>query len=360
MASCSIIGGTAATKTAAGAGRVSSDAANRKKMFFTTSDLLDRMNSSIAEANPDSIPGAESSGGFELQRKMPDGSYRRAEESERAAADFQAKMKQASMAIAGYDPPKKIKWAKCQRQEGNALFVQGNYKEAMDVYLTCLVAMDQSSASDKENSGRNNSGLGDSDELLDIQIEKEIKLPVLLNLALSAIKIGMLSKAEEFCDFAIDTDSGRQSVKAYFRRGSVRMLMGHYVTAGSDLDKALELNYAKMSECEDGCNSENEENVILREKQRLRRLVNQADKNRRLQKTAMQKLFKSTESNNSTPSLYPELKGPILQNEEYQPSWFEWYMHMIGRCAQKMYDIIGDEEENEAVDVEADVKEKKL
>jgi len=132
----------------AAAGRNISNADNGEgKMFFTTSDLIERMNSAVKDANVD-VPKADSeSRGFELQRKMPDGSYRRAEKSETAAADFQAKMKQASEMIANLNPQQKIEWAKYQRKEGNALFEKGDYTEAMDVYLTCLVAMDQSPAS---------------------------------------------------------------------------------------------------------------------------------------------------------------------------------------------------------------------
>ena len=65
-----------------------------KKMFFTTSDLIKRMNSAMTSADPNENDSDRP--GFELQRKMPDGSYRRAEESEVAAADFQAKLKQVS------------------------------------------------------------------------------------------------------------------------------------------------------------------------------------------------------------------------------------------------------------------------
>lgn len=322
------MGGTAVTENGAAAGGANTHAAD-KKMFFTTSDLLDRMNAAIADATAESSADAEPPGGFELQKKMPDGSYRRAEESDRAAADFQAKMKQASAMIGSYAPQRKIAWAKSQRREGNALFALGNYKEAMDVYLTCLVAMDQSSTSDEQISGKNNDDAGDSNELLSIRIEKEIKLPVLLNLALSAIKLGMLSKAEEFCNFALETGAGAGSAKAHFRRGSVRMLRGQYATAAVDLEQALVLNG-------DVKETEKERTAILRERQKLKRLIQQAEKNRRQQKAAMQQLFKSGKKKDPTqqeaqtdlaPSLYPEMKGPILQNEGYQPnSWFEWYL----------------------------------
>ena len=67
-------------------------------MFFTTSDLLQRLNSSISDSIGEESP---SSSGFELQRQMPDGSYRRAEERELAAANFQTKMKQVR-------PPRRV------------------------------------------------------------------------------------------------------------------------------------------------------------------------------------------------------------------------------------------------------------
>ena len=57
-----------------------------KKMFFTTSDLMEIMNKS-------------SEGKFELQRRMPDGSTKRADEADVAAADLQSKIKQVKFTI---------------------------------------------------------------------------------------------------------------------------------------------------------------------------------------------------------------------------------------------------------------------
>ena len=73
--------------------------AAKKKMFFTTSDLIEKMNSAMNGFNKNDGMAKDDdqfAPRFELQRKMPDGSYRRAEESELAAADFQVKLKQAS------------------------------------------------------------------------------------------------------------------------------------------------------------------------------------------------------------------------------------------------------------------------
>lgn len=64
-------------------------------MFFTASDLIQRMNSAITNAHVENNePPGYNNSGFELQRKLPDGSYRPANESEIAAVDFQAKLKQ--------------------------------------------------------------------------------------------------------------------------------------------------------------------------------------------------------------------------------------------------------------------------
>ena len=363
------------------------------KMFFTTSDLITKMNSAMSDATNDNIDllpsptsnesPSPSTEGFELQRKLPDGTYRKADIGEMAAVDFQTKMKQAATMIANMNSHQKIEWAKHQRQMGNELFGKGEYKEAMDVYLTCLVAMDQSTLNDididdgKEDGDEEDDGF---DDTLNQQIETNIKLPVLLNLALSALKLGLLSKSEQFCNFALEMDSGKRSIKAHFRRGRVRMLMGHYITAELDLDKALELLNDKLllisSKQQGGMEIDidatmasavnDEKRVIMKEKQKLVRLMNQADKHRKQQKKAMEKLFQTEDDGD----LYPEKEAPTvaavavsrqslkqqqqMQNEkeedEYQyppTTYFQWYMHMIGRCAQKLLDVIGDGEDDD-------------
>lgn len=369
----------------------------KKKLFFTTSDLIERMNSAIKDAKGD-IPTSSSNyvgdsnctGGFELQMKLPDGSYRRADQKEVAAADFQTKMKQASERIAGFNSQQKMEWAKCHRLEGNALFAKGEYAEAMDVYLTCLVAMDHTCDSTTSVDKKITPPTVNTDEdpssesrMIELQMEREIKLPVLLNLALCSLKMGMLSKAEKFCNFAMETEVGKQSPKASFCRGRARLLMGNYSAAESDLNNALNLLRAKQSlsdEKIENFNSneiENEEAVILREKLKLQKLVRQAQKNRIQQKKAMEKIFKpdqtacclnetGREITHKIPSIYPDKKHPSKitahssdvgnrdKEADCQPTCLQWYLRMMGRCAQKILDIIGDDGENEEVDVPVD------
>ena len=282
-------------------------------------------------------------------------------------------------------PQEKIEWASSQRKAGNSLFANGDYHEAMDVYLTCLVAID---AKDKTSARKYQ--------------EIEIQLPVLLNLALCALKLGMLSKAEKFCNYALELEAGTQSAKCYFRRGRIRMLMGDYGGAELDLDKALELLDCAAAAADEPVDSMNEmqideRQVVLKEKQKLQRLIQQAEKNQKAQKKAMERLFKST-SRDSIPlstastttqpseqhttaseydscgSLYPEKKVgtrkfSILRDD---PTWnhsitiddrsidaadepqsirsyFDWYLQMMGRGAQKLLDFIGSDDEDQDI-----------
>jgi hypothetical protein len=387
---------TTATAAAECLGATPSPAPAKMKMFFTTSDLIERMNSAIRDANDDNpIPSSKSvrdsdgsggnTGGFELQMKLPDGSYRRAEQKEIAAADFQTKMKQASERIVGFNSQQKMEWAKFQRLEGNILFARGEYADAMDVYLTCLVAMDQpcTTTSTDHNSTIDLDNNEDSSKsrLLQVQMDTEIKLPVLLNLTLCSLKLGMPSKAEKFCNFAMDTELGKQSPKASFFRGRARMLMGKYSAAESDLNNALNLIRGKKGLSDKSTNNqsllegEDKEAVILREKIKLQKLVHHAQKNRNQQRKAMEKVFKPEETgvvlSQTAPSLYPEKPCPpkiasVLDcngnagnnNMNYEadsrPTYVQWYLRMMGRCAQKILDIIGNDEEDEELDVPVD------
>ena len=166
---------------------------------------------------------------------------------------------------------------------------------------------------------------------------------------------GYAIQRREIFNYAIDLESGKTSVKAYFRRGKIRMLMGNYISAELDLDKALDLHNGKFADTSiDNFDvNDNEKKVILREKQKLLRLVKEAEKNKRRQKKAMKNALRGGAI------LYPEKKEPMittnLQNdqtnmdvdEELDLTCFEWYIRMIGRGAQKMLDMLGNEEEEE-------------
>ncbi len=76
------------------------------QMFFTTSDLVKTINGILKENEAEfnearggggvanSSSSSSGCGGFELQRRLPNGTTRRADENDMALADFQSKLKQ--------------------------------------------------------------------------------------------------------------------------------------------------------------------------------------------------------------------------------------------------------------------------
>lgn len=206
------------------------------KMFFTTSDLMEKMNSTLRNGDTENF-GPQ----FELQKRLPDGSTRRANDSEMAMADFQSKLKQAAVQVEKLQPEQKMEWAINQRKKGNDLFSHANYKEAMDVYLTCLVAMDTESTNKNVNNSTAFNNNGNLSSEYKERVDRELKLPVLLNLSACTLKLGMIKKTEQFCNIALQIPLALENPKVYFRRGRAHMLTGSYHKAREDFEKTLEL-----------------------------------------------------------------------------------------------------------------------
>ena len=228
------------------------------KLFFTTSDLLHKMNDSISDVVPDAK--------FELHVKDPTtGTSVKADDKQVNRADLESKIKQSASIVQGMSPEEKLEWAEAQRIEGNSLFNAGNFKEAMDVYVTCLVGGD----------------IKISDSTKAEQLDMDLKLPVLLNLALCALKLREFSKAEQFCSLALDLKEGSKHVKLWYRRGKARMGRGSYSAAREDFRKALSCS---------ACSKANETD-IRRELRRLSQLERASRSSLQKQKKAMQALL---------------------------------------------------------------------
>jgi len=308
---------SAAAPTDDGAGS-DTDESGGGKMFFTTSDLIARINQSVAEVTAASDGDPTGVGGFELRRQMPDGSTRRADEADTAVADLQSKIKQTAAVLSALNAEEKLEWARHQRAAANRIFKRGEYAEAMDVYITCLVAMDKlavSADADGDEQSKNERGTIDCAEttasaatVVSEDIQRDIQLPVLLNLALCALKLGMLRKAESFCNIALQLSLGANCPKAHFRRGRARMLMSSYEDARIDLERALELllhnnagcDGAKVNESSTSASTarEAELKAVEKELQKLERLENMARKHKKEQKKAMSRLWGDNNNNN--------------------------------------------------------------
>jgi hypothetical protein len=211
-------------------------------------------------------------------------------------------------------PEEKIIWAKEQRLEGNRLFGKQEFQEAMDVYLTCLVAIEYQPKADLAQEGSTAETTTEAKASSDTEpdhttslpaktelevhnenerrraVEKEVQLPVLLNLAACAMKLGRYRKVEEFCNIALQdlklTQCGHDNVKVWYRRGRARMFLGTYKEAKQDLQKALEL-----------ATTATESKPIQKDLQKLSTLVQAGKSNERNYQKAMQKMFQGGPNN---------------------------------------------------------------
>ena len=153
-----------------------------KNLFITTSDVLRIINGALdkLEANPEDRLRQPR---FELQKRLPDGSTIKADAADMAVADMESKLSQAAKEIQDLSPSQRLEWAELQRVAGNKLFSQQEYKEAIDVYLTCLVV--------KSNCPH---------------FSEKVFLPVMNNLAHCCLKMKWYSKAQTFCSMALEED----------------------------------------------------------------------------------------------------------------------------------------------------------
>lgn len=282
----------------------------------------------------------------------------------------------AAQMVSTLSPGKKIEWANIHRQRGNSLFKKGDYKEAMDVYLTCLVAIEHDGGDgittdtiksvflsgttateedeDKDgasmttipaissctvntimkNDNVNNEISGDDSKTVmeedtknrwNRRTDEEIKLPILLNLSLCTLKMGMYQKTEQFCNFVImEMPCGRTSTKAYFRRGRARMLMGSYRGAKEDFDIALELlSESIKGGSDDDANTDDikereaEFRAVKNEMVKLSRLTKAGQKNRAKCERAMKKILGGgdVDINESKGVICSSVEEATIQNE---------------------------------------------
>ncbi|CAB9506571.1 expressed unknown protein [Seminavis robusta] len=271
--------------------------------FVTTSYVIDSINSTLnelmqqEEAGSTTTTTTEKKQFFELQKRMPDGSARKATDEEMSSQDMKNKLEQAAQLTSKMSLEQKIEWAQKQRQQGNQLYQEGKYKQAIDIYLTCLVVRDTTQQQQKV--------------VDDLQV---FILPVMNNLAQSALQLGWYHKAEVFCTLGMESleegTKGQGVAKLYFKRGKARRLRGCYDTAKGDLEKAMEKLGGDIENDDDDEKSP-EQKSIEKEFQLLARAVAEGKKNKKRTQRAMQKVLGSQSSqdgNNMNPSKEESLK----------------------------------------------------
>jgi hypothetical protein len=347
-----------------------------KSPFVTTTDVINQLNKQLSNLSSEyDDDGNNGNGGdsstlfqkeprFELQKRLPDGSAIPATQDDTAAADFKTKLEQSAKFVSQLESSKDRRyWAEQQRQTGNAFFQCGDYKGALDIYLTCLVV--------KENS---------------LDFVRDTFLPILNNLAQCTLQLGMHKKTIVFCEMALEEVEKVEEVqraeklakdtakklndghedekieesksvttqkaknppvdcialcKIYFKLAKALRLTGNYEEARKSLDSSLGCMIEKEKEFsisssttssdnddnddDDGDHNDNKililpyQKAIQKEYRYLGIAEKEARKNRAKQKRAMQSVLSSSTSSSSnhrddnkkiSPSLYENQSNP--------------------------------------------------
>jgi len=417
-----VASGNVATKSTSATKNIEEEnAVNPITDFITTSSVIETINAALAETMKDPSSSSSSSsssrqqpqeqqqpstGYFELQKRLPDGSARKATEEEITSADMKNKLEQAAQFTSKMSTEQKIEWAHKQRQSGNALYQQGKYKEAIDIYLTCLIVRDTSAnttstttttTKNKDDDTDNDDGDGKKAKaaVVDNNMEALI-LPVMNNLAQCSLQLGWYHKAELFCTLALEALEGDAPTKPHkpsllvaklhFKRGRARRLRGWYDEARGDLERALVALGSPLTK--DSAQKSAEQKALEKEFQLLEKAVAEGKKNKKRAKRAMQTVLggienKDTQQNPTTDScsdtkvpssksesaaatkptitipLYHEKharthstirkrpEGPPPYERACLPvqlSYWQMYRLIAARVAQKILDIIGEGE----------------
>lgn len=322
--------------------------------FVTTSDVLSSLNKAL---NNLETPQDIAKPHFELQRRMPDGSTRRATETEVQAADMETKLSQAAAHVQTLPTwEAKLEWAQKQRQYGNTLYQQERYAEAIDIYLTCLVVAQE------EEKTPNSEGL--------------LFFYLMNNLAQAALQLKWYSKAEHFCSLAFEHEENRhnwtiesttrnqrqQMAKLYHKRSKARRLKGLYKEARLDLEAALEwLDYGNGKDDDTMSASRR---AIQREVQLVAQGSAEAKRNKERAKKGMQKVLQSTDHESDddasneplfapTERTFSTLRAPSRVEDDHDEeddttsptlSYWQCYLAMVARVAEKLLEWTGDDE----------------
>jgi len=245
----------------------------------------------------------------------------------------------------------------------------------MDVYLTCLVAIDKSgdeTLDEAHDDIATATAKSISNTDWDKRVDKEVKLPVLLNLSACTLKLGMFKKTCAFCDMALEMESGK-CPKVYFRRGRAHIAMGMYEKARHDLN--VSQTYLLAEERSEEVNKMVQS--VKKEIAKLEAMVETAEKNRARQEKAMKRMLGgmprtkddgleqiqtleySSNEVLSDPSGEERLYNDVgkreystlrarsndkIPREEEQRGALVWYIKMVERSLRKILYWLGDED----------------
>lgn len=261
------------------------------KSFYTPSQLLSTMNDSLKATMPVRPGGTQPS--VTLQRKLENGQTVPATKGELGMNDAKAKIGQAAAIVSTMETyAEKARWRDKQRIAANETFAVGTdeaVKEAMDLYLTCLVV------DDKENVGCEG-------------VNAEGRPRILQNLVICAVKLRQYKQTLEFGTLLLNdlppttTDQALLAIKikTLVNCGSAHSRLG----AWSEAKKLLGEAVAEVEMVEDERKQIMFANSINAELSRLKKNKTDERVSEKKMATSMRENFaKTTSSSLKTPHM---------------------------------------------------------
>lgn len=323
----------------------------------TISDVITKLNSTI-RANVDvealiKDQRHEKMKGFELHTRLPDGSARPASSEEIATADFQSKLQQAIATLQSLPDASKLVWAETQRVNvGNIYYEKLDYENAIDVYLTCLIAATPSPSPNPE-----------SKYTMEHLI---LYMKLMNNLALCTLQLRWYRKTITFCSIAIDQilitlphvetmqlkDTDRsgdfaiiileQRIKLHYKRAKAYRLRGEYDIARLDINRMkTELISYSSDNATHSSDSKSIElmcSTIVKEEQLLQLAIHRGNKNFKHHQAAMKLLLTQNDdfSGPRTLDVNIEQSNDNDCNETIQPLYYDHH-NVNPKVQQKSY-----------------------
>ena len=258
---------------------------------------------------------------FELQRRLPDGSTRRATTSEQKAADLESKLQQVATQICLLPHSQQWIWlTQQQRPYGNELYASQQYAQAIDVYLTCVMVLQNLYAKQTELQKKSptDEEAKDFDFVLDPLEHDILFVRIMNNLAQSALQLAWYKKAIQFCDLCLEQQQQQQSTsslprndptflfqmsKLHFKRAKAHRLRGQYTPAKGDLRQSLDF----IQQSEAALSKDDPESTlskqlttaskeIAKETRLIQQAIQEARKNEKRQQKAMRHVLGSSSS----------------------------------------------------------------
>jgi tetratricopeptide (TPR) repeat protein len=160
---------------------------------------------------------------IELTRPTQNGILEPVKPKELKTLGTKAKIASVAQALQNLTKAEKFEWAIETKLEGNQLFRDQNYKEAMEKYVEALTAADFGLCKDS------------SDDNVDILV-----IPVLCNLSACSMRLRQWQQAISFCDQILNLRP--QCTKAQYRKGKALLAVGEYILSKKSLRAAMELS----------------------------------------------------------------------------------------------------------------------